>query len=109
MERLSREGMERLERLAKLELSEKEREKARQEMEQLLLFVNQINELDTEHVKPLMQVLPMNNVVREDIITNEDRRQEMLFNAPKQSDGMFVVPQTTVSGNNQDEYRKDES
>ena len=80
--------------LAKLELSGEERERAKKDMGRMLDYIDKLSELDTEGVEPMTHVLPVQNVFREDIVTNSDTREQLLSNAPEQKDGMFVVPKT---------------
>lgn len=80
--------------LAKLELSEEEKEQAKKDMENMLDYIDTLNELDTSGVEPMSHVFPVNNVFREDVVTNEDDREEILANAPEAKDGAFVVPKT---------------
>lgn len=78
--------------LAKLELSEQEREQAKKDMGRMLDYIDKLGELDTEGVEPMSHVFPVQNVFREDIVTNSDIREQLLSNAPEQKDGMFMVP-----------------
>lgn len=80
--------------LAKLELSGEEKEQAKKDMESMLDYVDKLNELDTDGVEPMSHVFPVNNVFREDIVTNGDDREEILAKAPERKDGAFVVPKT---------------
>ena len=80
--------------LAKLELSEEEKEQAKKVMANMLDYIDTLNELDTSGVEPMSHVFPVNNVFREDVVTNEDDREEILANAPEAKDGAFVVPKT---------------
>ena len=80
--------------LAKLELSEEEKEQAKKDMANMLDYIDTLNELDTSGVEPMSHVFPVNNVFREDVVTNEDDRDEILANAPEAKDGEFVVPKT---------------
>ena len=80
--------------LAKLELSEEEKEQAKKDMANMLDYIDTLNELDTSGVEPMRHVFPVNNVFREDVVTNEDDRDEILANAPEAKDGAFVVPKT---------------
>ena len=80
--------------LAKLELSEEEKEQAKKDMANMLDYNDTLNELDTSGVEPMSHVFPVNNVFREDVVTNEDDRDEILANAPEAKDGAFVVPKT---------------
>ncbi len=80
--------------LAKLELSGEERERAKKDMGRMLDYIDKLSELDTEGVEPMTHVFQVQNVFREDIVTNSDTREQLLSNAPEQKDGMFVVPKT---------------
>lgn len=80
--------------LAKLELSGQEKEQARSDMGRMLDYIDRLGELDTSDVEPVSHVFPVHNVFREDVVTNGDMREQMLSNAPKQKNGMFVAPRT---------------
>lgn len=80
--------------LAKLELSDKEKEEAKKDMGRMLDYIDKLGELDTEGVEPMSHIFPVQNVFREDIVTNGDTRDEILRNAPQEKGGMFVVPKT---------------
>ena len=80
--------------LAKLELSLEEREEAKKDMGRMLDYIDKLNELDTEGIEPMSHVFSMNNVFREDIVTNGDDRDNILKNAPEKKEGAFKVPRT---------------
>ena len=80
--------------LAKLELSEEEKEQAKKDMANMLDYIDTLNELDTSGVEPMSHVFPVNNVFREDVVNNGDDREEILANAPEAKEGAFVVPKT---------------
>lgn len=80
--------------LAKLELSEEEKEQAKKDMGSMLDYIDKLGELDTTGVEPMSHVFPVKNVFREDVVTNGDMREDILENAPGEKDGMFVVPRT---------------
>lgn len=92
--RISDETIEYVAALAKLELSETEKEKAKADMEQMLAYMDKLNEADTSQTEPMSHVLPLENVFREDVVTNGDARELLMQNASRQKDGMFVVPGT---------------
>ena len=91
---ISDETMEYVGILAKLELSEEEKEQAKKDMETMLDYIDQLNELDTTGVEPMSHVFPVHNVFREDVVTNGDDRENMLKNAPEQKEGSYKVPKT---------------
>ena len=80
--------------LAKLKLSEQEREDAKADMQKMLDYIGKLNELDTAGVEPMTHVFPVKNVFREDVVVNGDDREQMLANAPEQRDGQYQVPKT---------------
>ncbi|MDE6406632.1 MAG: Asp-tRNA(Asn)/Glu-tRNA(Gln) amidotransferase subunit GatC [Lachnospiraceae bacterium] len=80
--------------LAKLELSEEEKEQAKSDMGRMLDYIDKLGELDTTDIEPMSHVFPVENVFREDIVTNGDERERLLSNSPQEKDGMFVVPRT---------------
>ncbi|HIY59361.1 MAG TPA: Asp-tRNA(Asn)/Glu-tRNA(Gln) amidotransferase subunit GatC [Candidatus Eisenbergiella pullistercoris] len=80
--------------LAKLELSEEEKEQAKADMAGMLDYIDKLNELDTEGVEPLVHVFDTTNVFREDEVTETDEADSLLANAPGVKNGMFRVPRT---------------
>lgn len=80
--------------LAKLELSEEEKEEAKKDMGRMLDYIDKLNELDTSSVEPMSHVFPVKNVFREDVVVNGDDRENILANAPEKKEGQFKVPKT---------------
>lgn len=80
--------------LAKLELSDEEKEQAKQDMSNMLEYVSKLNELDTDSVEPMSHAFPVSNVFREDVVTNGDGSEDTLANAPAQKNSAFKVPKT---------------
>ena len=92
--KISDETIEYVGILAKLELSDQEKEQARRDMGRMLDYIDKLGELDTTDVEPMSQVFPVQNVFREDEVTNGEMREQLLANAPQEKDGMFMVPRT---------------
>ena len=80
--------------LSKLELSEEEKEQAKKDMGSMLDYIDKFNELDTTGIEPMSHVFPVQNVFREDVVTNGDESEKTLKNAPGEKDNMFMVPRT---------------
>ena len=91
---ISDDTMEYVGILAKLELSPEEAESAKKDMEDMLDYIDLLNELDTTGIEPMSHVFPIENVFREDVVTNGDGSEATLKNAPEQKDGGFKVPKT---------------
>ncbi len=92
--RITEETVEYVAALAKLKVTEKEKEKVALDLERILEYIETMNELDTEGVEPMSHVLPMKNVFREDEVVNQDNREELLKNAPQRIADSFTVPKT---------------
>ena len=92
--KISDETIEYVGILAKLELSEEEKEQAKSDMETMLDYIDTLNELDTDQAEPLVHILPEVNVFREDQVTNGDGRKDSLANAPKAKEDQYIVPKT---------------
>ena len=92
--KISDETIEYVGILAKLELSEEEKLAARSDMERMLDYIDTLNELDTEGIEPMSHVFPVNNVFREDVVTNGDGSKDTLKNPPLQKEQCFKVPKT---------------
>ena len=80
--------------LAKLELSDEEKEQAKKDMSNMLDYVGKLEELDTDDVEAMSHAFPVSNVFREDVVTNGDDRDNMLANAPEERNGCYDVPKT---------------
>ena len=80
--------------LAKLSLSDEAKEKAKEDMQKMLDYVEKLDELDTDGVEPLSHIFGDQNVFREDVVTNGDNKEAMLANAPKAKEGQYQVPKT---------------
>lgn len=80
--------------LAKLELSDDEKEAAKKDMASMLDHFDKLSELDTTGIEPMSHVFPVENVMREDEVTNTDGSEATLANAPERKDTAFVVPKT---------------
>jgi aspartyl-tRNA(Asn)/glutamyl-tRNA(Gln) amidotransferase subunit C len=79
-------------RLARLELSPSEAQAMVGDLEAILDYVDQLNQLDTSAVAPTAQVGDTLSALREDNAANPARADEMLANAPARQDQMFRVP-----------------
>ena len=93
-EHLQLDTIEYLSILAKLELSEEEKKQVQKDMDRMLSYIDKLKELDTTEVEPMSHVFPTYNVFREDMVVNENKKEEMLLNAPVRKNNSFQVPKT---------------
>lgn len=94
MSRISNEQVKHVAHLARLAVSEEEVEKFTKQLDAIITYFEELNELDTTGVKPTSHVLNMKNVLREDVPKEGLPVEEVLKNAPDQKDGQFRVPAT---------------
>ena len=78
--------------LAKLHLSDEEVSLYTDQINEILEYMNQLDELDTEDIEPLSHVLDQINMTRKDEQTPSLPTEEALKNAPKSDDDYFIVP-----------------
>ena len=93
--RISREEVEHVARLARLSITEQEKEGFTVQLNKILDHMDKLRELDTTDVKPTFHVLAtLKNVTRPDCIRPGLSREDALANAPKSEAGCFKVPKT---------------
>ncbi len=79
-------------KLARLALSDAEIDKMVPELNNILGWVEQLGEVDTDGVEPLTAVIDLKLRLRDDVVTDGDVRDEVLLNAPDAQHGFFAVP-----------------
>lgn len=89
---LSREEVEHIAHLARLELTEEEKERYRQQLSAILEYAARLQALDTRGIPPTASVLPPRSVLRPDEPRPGLTREALLRNAPQVEDGQFRVP-----------------
>ncbi len=90
--KLSKEEVDKLAHLARLDFSEAEKEAIVNDMDKILGFVDKINELDLEGVEPLIYLSEERNVLRKDEAQDLVTKDEALKNAPDRDTDFFRVP-----------------
>lgn len=86
--------MDNVEILAKLSLSNEERVRAMEKMQEILDYMEKLNELDTENVEPLVNLYERGNVFRKDQVQDNDIKEMIVEGAPRKKDGQYMVPKT---------------
>ncbi|MEK4967155.1 Asp-tRNA(Asn)/Glu-tRNA(Gln) amidotransferase subunit GatC [Cytobacillus sp. FSL R7-0696] len=92
MSRITIDEVKHVANLARLAITEEEAEQFQHQLDAIISFAEELNELDTNHVEPTSHVLDMNNVLREDEATKGLPQEEVLKNAPDSQDGYIKVP-----------------
>ena len=84
--------IEHLAKLARLKLTDAEKEKFSNQMGTIIEYIEKLNELNTDNVEPTAHVLGLNNVFREDAATNPLTDQAPIKDFPVHSKGHYEVP-----------------
>lgn len=84
--------VEHVAKLARLELTEDEKELYTKQLGDVLKYVEQMNEVDTSDVKPMSHAIDFVNVMREDKVIYEQTKEALMSNAPDEENGFFKVP-----------------
>jgi aspartyl-tRNA(Asn)/glutamyl-tRNA(Gln) amidotransferase subunit C len=92
MSRISEDQVKHVAHLARLAITEDEAKKFTSQLDAIIGFAEQLNELDTKNVEATSHVLDMKNVMREDKPVEGLPREEVLKNAPDKQDGQVRVP-----------------
>ncbi len=90
--KISLKDVEHVARLARLELSDADKERMRRELDSILSYIDKLRAVDTEGVEPTSHAVPLTNVMREDVTRPSFPQSDMLANAPERSGDFFRVP-----------------
>lgn len=92
--KITKETIDYVAALSKLQLTEEEGVKVMNDMEKILSYMETMDRLDTEQVAPMSHVFETTNVFREDTVVNTNQREILLSNTKSKKDGCFMVPKT---------------
>ncbi|MCC2688235.1 MAG: Asp-tRNA(Asn)/Glu-tRNA(Gln) amidotransferase GatCAB subunit [Rhizobiaceae bacterium] len=84
--------VKRVARLARIAVTEEEAQRMTGELNTILGFVEQLNEVDVSAVEPMTSVIPMAMRKRADIVTDGGRPEDIVANAPSTDENFFIVP-----------------
>ena len=89
---VTKDDVRKVARLSRIEVEEGRLETLAGELNGILGWIDQLNEVDIEGVEPMTSVVETSLPMRVDKITDGDKPEQVLANAPKSDDGFFVVP-----------------
>ncbi len=90
--KITKEQVEYVAHLARLEFSEQEKGKFTSQLNDILLYMDKLNEIDTTGVVPETHAISLNNAFREDIVKPSLGPEKSLANAPDSKGSFFRVP-----------------
>ncbi len=85
-------SIDHLARLARVALTEEEKSRYGNQLDNILRYVEKLNELDTAGIEPTSHVISISNVMREDALRTSLDREDALMNAPDKTDAFYRVP-----------------
>ena len=89
--KLSLHEVEHIAELAKLELTDEEKATFQEQLSAILEYVDRLNQVDTSAIPPTPTVLPLRNVMRQDVAKPSLSTEDALANAPEVAEGCFQV------------------
>ena len=89
---ITKKEVEHVAKLARLALTEEEKEIYSKQLSKILDYFNKLNEVNTENLEPMEHVISIKNVMREDETAPLFNREDILNNAPLEEDKFFKVP-----------------
>jgi aspartyl-tRNA(Asn)/glutamyl-tRNA(Gln) amidotransferase subunit C len=92
---LTKKEVEHIAELAKIRLTEEEKELFRGQLDRILEYFKKIDELDLEGVEPTTHVLDLSNVFRDDVVRESLPPEEVLANAPEKEERYFKAPRVS--------------
>ncbi len=84
--------VEKIAKLARIVLDDREKEELTGQMNEILAYIDKLNELDTDNIEPMSHPLDLKNVFREDELKESLPQEKALENAPSKTDKFFKVP-----------------
>ncbi len=89
---IAKETVAKVANLARIEVTDEQIEKLAPQLDNIIGFVEQLSEVNTDDVEPLASVVDITLPLREDQITDGNIKDNVLANAPETLEGFFVVP-----------------
>jgi aspartyl-tRNA(Asn)/glutamyl-tRNA(Gln) amidotransferase subunit C len=89
---VNKETIHKIAHLARLEFDDAKEEQMAKELSNILEWMETLNQVNTDNVKPLTHMSAEINVLREDAVKEGLSHKEALFNAPKKDSDYFRVP-----------------
>ncbi|MCX6806711.1 MAG: Asp-tRNA(Asn)/Glu-tRNA(Gln) amidotransferase subunit GatC [Candidatus Berkelbacteria bacterium] len=91
MPKLSKDEVEHIAKLSRLALTDKEKEKFREQISSILDYVKELDKVDTKNTEPIANITGLTDIVREDEIKPSMSREKLLKNAPAKENGYIKV------------------
>lgn len=90
---LQKQDIEKIAHLARLDINEADVPDYARELSNILGLMEQMSAVETEGVVPMAHPLDAHQRLREDVVTEQNQREQLQANAPQVENGLFLVPQ----------------
>lgn len=91
---VTKDDVRKVARLSRIAVPDEKLDSLAQELNGIMGWIEQLNEVDVEGVEPLTSIVETSLPMRTDEVTDGNRREEVLANAPKSDEGFYVVPRS---------------
>ena len=89
---VTRDDVKKVARLSRIAVPEERLDPLAKEIDAIMGWIEQLNEVDVEGVEPMTSVVEATLPLRDDVVTDGNIQDQVLANAPRSEDGFFVVP-----------------
>jgi len=91
--KVTNDDVKRVAQLSMFKISSSEQEMFRNHLESIIVHIDKLNELDTDNTEPTSYILNQNNIMRSDVVSEYENKDELLSTSAETDKGSYVVPQ----------------
>jgi len=89
---INKETVKKISKLARISVSDQQASVLEKNLNSILSFVNQLNELNTEKIQLILTNSSQKLIMRDDVVKVSNQKEDILKNAPKKNSSYFIVP-----------------
>jgi len=89
---INKETVKKISKLARISVSDQQASMLEKNLNSILSFVNQLNELNTEKIQPISTISSQKLIMRDDVVKVLNQKEDILKNAPKKNSSYYIVP-----------------
>ncbi len=89
---INKETVKKISKLARISVSDQQASMLEKNLNSILSFVNQLNELNTEKIQPISTISSQKLIMRDDVVKVSNQKEDILKNAPEKNSSYYIVP-----------------
>jgi len=89
---INKETVKKISKLARISVSDQQASVLEKNLNSILSFVNQLNELNTEKIQPISTISSQKLIMRDDVVKVSNQKEDILKNAPEKNNSYYIVP-----------------